>query len=458
MTNIRQSDAHQLALALFEDFAPLSKSIADAPSEIGFSRNNILVEIEDLSLATRRALDAAYFIVSQEEAVCKSYEVDLNFFQWLMAYSSSNRKHFRALMVEAQKAVIQVQDTDPDDDQDDRWGAVQMLGAVKIYKGKLVFEVHDSLQRAIKNPVSSHFLSLRLIFSSLHAKILHDRLLPVVTEGGTPWIPIQELRRWLSCTTKTYDEFKYIKRDVLEPAIKQINSLSSIEVSLDTRNLPGTKKIGEVRFRVKADQHGTASMAPMLVLKELYDILNDEIGLSTAQFSEIISNREAWTDARIRQALEYTRFSCRRGKVNRSVSGFFMRALKDGYNVGSADLALLEGSTNPNGVESSATAEAGAAKNTFKAHLARQEEAEARRVEDVTQRGMDLFQALDTQGQQQALQAFSQTSPAKVIATRTKTAVQSLGTLVADNLWMRRALGSFMLKGVEKPSVKRRAA
>ena len=458
MPNVQQSDAQQLALALFEDFATLSRSIADAPAEIGFSRNNIFVEIEDLSLTTRRALDAAYFIVSQEEAVCKTYEVDLNFFQWLMAYSSSNRKHFRALIVEAQKAVIQVQDTDPDDEQEDRWGAVQMLGAVKIFKGKLVFEVHESLQRAIKNPVSSHFLSLRLIFSSLHAKILHDRLLPVVAEGSTPWIPIQELRRWLSCTTKTYDEFKYIKRDVLEPAIKQINSLSSIAVSLDTRNLPGTKKIGEVRFRVKADQNGTASMAPMLVLKELYDILNDEIGLSTAQFSEIISNREARTDARIRQALEYTRFSIRRGKVNRSVSGFFMRALKDGYNVGSADLALLDGSDNRSGIEPSETIEAGAVKNTFDAHLARQEAAEARRVEDVTQRGMNLFLALDMEGQQQALQAFSETSPAKVISKRTKTAVQALATLVADNLWMRRALGTFMLEGCEIPPVKPRAA
>lgn len=458
MNIARQSDAHQLALALFEDFAPLSKSISEAPAEIGFSRNNILVEIEDLSLATRRALDAAYFIVSQEKAFCKTYEVDLNFFQWLMAYSSSNRKHFRSLIVEAQKAVIQVQDTDPDDEQDDRWGAVQMLGAVKIYKGKLVFEVHESLQRAIKNPVSSHFLSLRLIFSSLHAKILHDRLLSFVTEGNTPWIPIQELRRWLSCTTKTYDEFKYIKRDVLEPAIKQINSLSSISVSLDTRNLPGTKKIGEVRFRMKTEQHGTASMAPMMVLKELYDILNDEIGLSRAQFSEIISNREAWTDALIRQALEYTRFSLRRGKVNRSVSGFFMRALKDGYNVGSADLAILDGSANLGGVGFETAAEAGTVKNTLEEHLARQKASEARRVEDVTQRGMDLFLALDAQEQQQALQAFSLTSPAKVIATRTKTAVQALGTLVADNLWMRRALGSFMLERGEKASVKVRAA
>lgn len=453
MSNKPQSDAHQLALAFFEDFAPLSKSIADAPAEIGFSRNNILVEIEDLSLATRRALDAAYFIVSLEESVNKAYEVDLNFFQWLMAYSSNNRKHFRALMVEAQKAVIQVQETDSDNDQNDRWGAVQMLGAVKIYRGKLVFEVHESLQRAIKNPVSSHFLSLRLIFSSLHAKILHDRLLPCVAEGVTSWISVQELRRWLSCTSKTYDEFKYIRRDVLEPAIKQINTMSSITVSLDTRNLPGTKKIGEVRFRMKADQHATSSMAPMLVLKELYDILNKEIGLSTAQFSEIISNREAWTDARIRQALEYTRFSFRRGKVNRSVSGFFMRALKDGYNVGSADLALLEGSANLQEVKPK-TAEVGTVKKTYDQHMARQAAEETRRVEDVIQRGMDLFQALDAQGQQHALQAFSQTPPAKLIARRNKTTVQDLGALVADNEWMRRDFSFFMLKEGENSLAK----
>ena len=135
-----------------------------------------------------------------------------------------------------------------------------------------------------------------------------------------------------------------------------------------------------------------------------------------------------------------------------------MRALKDGYNVGSADLALLDGSNNPSGIEPSETIEAGAVKNTFDAHLARQEAAEARRVEDVTQCGMNLFLALDMEGQQQALQAFSETSPAKVISKRTKTAVKALATLVADNLWMRRALGTFMLEGCEIPPVKPRAA
>lgn len=442
-----------MALALFEDFAPISKSIADAPAEVGFIRNNILVEIEDLSLATRRALDAAYFIVSQEKAVCKTYEVELNFFQWLMAYSSRDLKHFKSLLLEAQKAVIQVQDSDPDDEQNDRWGAVQMLGAVKIYKGKLIFELHESLQRAIKNPVSSHFLSLRLIFSSLYAKVLHDRLLPYAAVGATAWMPVQELRRWLNCHAKTYDEFKYIKSRVLEPAMQQINTLSTLSVALDTRSQPGTKKIAEVRFRVQAEQTRPDVVAPMLVLKELYDILSDEIGLSTAHFSEVISHRNEWTDARIRQALEYTRYNFRRGKITRSVSGFFMRALRDGYNVGSADLALLNGTAHPDGFMSKAVIEAGTIKTTAEDHHVQQAAVEAQRVEELTQRGMALFEALDAQGQHQALEAFSQTLSGQTIAKQNKVAVQALGTLVEHNQWMRRAFGSFMAKQGVMPAV-----
>lgn len=445
--NTPPTGSRQLAQVMFEDFAPLCKSIADVPAEIGFTRNNLLVTIDDVSLSTRKALDAAYFIVSQESTTSKSFSVDINFFHWLMAYSSRNRNHFRAILLEAQRSIIQVDYCDPTDEKKEKWRAVQLLGAVDICQGKLTFEVHESLQRAIQSPKNSHFFSLRLSFSSLHAKILHDRLLPYVAQGHTPWIEIQELRRQLGCTTKTFDQFKYLKRDVLELAIHQINSQAPIEVSYETRSESGTKKIRDIRFRIKSRQMKADPMGPMIVLKELYETLSEEIGLSSAQFAEIISNRDKWTDLHIRKAVEYTRFSIRRGKVNRSVSGFFMRALKDGYNVGSADLALLSGPDDAVKVgKEPATYSEGVIKDTFQKHLAHQEKLESERVKDVTIRGMELYSALDEYGQQEMLEAFSQTPTAKSIAARTKTSLKTLATLIADNDWMRKSLGIFMLE------------
>jgi hypothetical protein len=50
-------------------FHSKSKSITSAPTSLGYRRNNALVQIVDLSLAGRRLLDVAYFIVATESEV-----------------------------------------------------------------------------------------------------------------------------------------------------------------------------------------------------------------------------------------------------------------------------------------------------------------------------------------------------------------------------------------------------
>lgn len=45
--------------------------------------------------------------------------------------------------------------------------------------------------------------------------------------------------------------FKYFKRDWLEPAVKQINEVSDLSLSYETRNEQGSRKIGRLRFRIQ---------------------------------------------------------------------------------------------------------------------------------------------------------------------------------------------------------------
>lgn len=59
------SEQHQMALALFEELAPKDLSICDAPDEVGYNRSDVFLDLTDLSLAGRRAIDVAYFIVAQ---------------------------------------------------------------------------------------------------------------------------------------------------------------------------------------------------------------------------------------------------------------------------------------------------------------------------------------------------------------------------------------------------------
>lgn len=332
----------QLALAFFEDFAPLEKSVSDAPSEVGFKRNNILIDINELSLAARKAFDVLAFLVFHDSSdYQKVIETDLSFFHWLMAYNSNNRAHFKTLLREVQKGAVLINEVDPHDESKDRWVSVPLLGTAGIADGKLYLEVPDKLQKAIKNPVNSHYLSLRIVFNSVHSKVLYDRVLPYIEDGLTSWYSTELLRTWLGCTGKTYDEFKYLSA-VLKKAMAEINAhkLANLDISIVTQNVPGSKKVGEVRFKLKVKKEEVANQNPMMLLKELYDILSQEIGLNRAQFTEISSKRAQWSDAHIRQAIDYTRFNITKGRVRLSVAGFFMKALHDGYNVGTADLAL----------------------------------------------------------------------------------------------------------------------
>jgi plasmid replication initiation protein len=336
----------QLALAFFEDFAQFEKSVVEAPSEIGFKRNNILIDINELSLAARKAFDVIAFMIFHDPSnYQKTIETDLAFFHWLMAYNSNNRTHFKGLLREVQKGAVLINEIDPHNELNDRWVSVPLLGTAGIANGKLYLEVPDKLQKAIKNPVNSHYLSLRIVFKSVHSKVLYDHVLPYLDDGLTPWFSTNVLRTWLGCTGKTYDEFKYLN-SALKKAIKEISEhkLANLSINIVTQNVPGSKKVGEVRFQLKVTKSKEETQSPMMLLKELYDILSLEIGLSRSQFSEITSNRDVWTDVYIRQAIDYTRFNIEKGRVRVSVSGFFMKALHDGYNVGTADLALFQAS------------------------------------------------------------------------------------------------------------------
>jgi len=144
----------QMALALFEDLFDLGMPISEATREIGYQRNNFFTQIVNMGLPARRFLDAAYFIVAQEQEARDQYDVELNYFKWLMRYDSRNLKHLRTIAEEAQDAKIQVTDTplDRDPNEDDLWVSVQLLGMVGFHRGRVRFDVHPRLVPHIRDP------------------------------------------------------------------------------------------------------------------------------------------------------------------------------------------------------------------------------------------------------------------------------------------------------------------
>jgi hypothetical protein len=339
--------SRQLALALFDDANAEDLSVDTVRSDIGFARKNVLIRIVDLGVAARRLIDAAYFIVAQEERDRDLYDVELDYFKWLMRYSSRNNTHLEQVITEAQRALIQAT-TAPDADGEKPFGSVQLIGRISYAGGRFQFRVPPDLIGIIRGPGKSHWLSLRItsLFTLSYARVMYDHLLPYADEGITEWFLLDDLRAWQGAMGAKAQEFKYFKRDWLAPAVEQINAVSDLTLSYETRNEPGSRKIGRLRFRIERKEMAERMLHTHEQAQAIYQTLKQEFGLSSAQLNQIAADRDTYTDERLEQAIERTRFSLKTGKVSKSPAGFFMKALKEGWIISDAERTMVEMQAN----------------------------------------------------------------------------------------------------------------
>lgn len=393
-TDENKLNAHygQMALALFDDLAINNLTIDNAPTEIGYHRADFFLDLDGMSLSGRRALDVAYFLVAQTETGLDNpyytrhtqgefttHVVDLEFFKWLMAYTSNNRNHLRSVLRQGQKAAVEVvvhrnsfinsqppgeeaqinwtpairnQQGDKTEkiklEKDQSWVSVPLMGTVGIDQSQIYFKVHAQLEPYIKSPLRSHFLDLRLLFSTLRGRILYDKIQPYIDDGITPWFEVIWLKQAMECTSKAYEEFKYFNARALSKAIEDVKSTAHIKLeTLIDLERNDARRVSRIRFKITKDPKADNSQGDQHLAQsqESYRVMVNEFGLNKEQIHRITKNRSEWTDERIGQAIEYTRFQIEQGKVKRSVAGYFIKALEEHYVLGSATKSLAQLST-----------------------------------------------------------------------------------------------------------------
>lgn len=417
--------SQQMSLALFEDMLSDGLAIHESPKDIGFQRNNVFIDIADLGITARRMIDAAYFVVAQEPTAPRIYDVELSYFRWLMRYDSYNYKHLRAVVTEAQKAVVQVTDTPHGSapSEKDPWVSVHLLGTVGIANGRIAFEVPHQLVRHIKDPVNSHWLSLRITaaFTLSYARAIYDHVLPYVIDGNTDWIPLDVVRNWPGKAGASAAVFKYFRRDYLDPAVRQINELSDIELAYETRTAsPSSRKIDRIRFRAARKKGAPPAMQHLQGAQEVYFTLKNEFGLTDKHFNEISEHRNTWTDDWIQQAIEFTRFKLKQGKITLSPAGFLMKALRDNLRISDAERLMVGMQEEKAAAQQVKQQERIEVKRAQEAHSVAQESAVRALLADEVKRGREAFDAADARTQKSLMNAYRASAVGKLNIRRLK--------------------------------------
>ena len=139
-------------------------------------------------------------------------------------------------------------------DKKERWGVASLLASAEIANGICTYSFAAHLRPKLYNPRIYTKLNLRLQnqFTSRYALILWEICFDYFDiargQGETPFIPLEKFKELMGIRIEDYPLFKELNRNVIKPAIKEVNALTNFFIEVDQKRIG--RRIGELKFKI----------------------------------------------------------------------------------------------------------------------------------------------------------------------------------------------------------------
>lgn len=137
------------------------------------------------------------------------------------------------------------------DDRKERWSVMPILSFAEIRGGICSYRYDEALAEKLFDPsiYATVNLGVQRRFSKSHALTLYENCLRFQKVGSTGWIDLPVLRKLLGATQEYYDDFRRLNSKVIQKALKEINEVSDIEVSVEYQKL--ARSVVAVKFLIR---------------------------------------------------------------------------------------------------------------------------------------------------------------------------------------------------------------
>lgn len=228
-------------------------------------------------------------------------------------------------------------------DGEAEWEATTGLASAKVSRGICTYEYSSMLVERLADPEVYSMIDLRMqqLFTSRFALNVYENCLRFSAVGSTGWWEIDFFRKLSGGTAELYQSFKYLRRDVIDVSVREINAVSDIEIE------PEYKKVGryvsDIRFKIRPNRRGqllTAEPSEQMRRSAIYLSLTS-MGMSDkAALAAIKAHDEQY----LADKIVLTTKLMKESKV-KDAAAFLAAAIRDDYSgaVGSeVDNSLIE--------------------------------------------------------------------------------------------------------------------
>ncbi|WP_186083532.1 replication initiation protein [Burkholderia gladioli] len=134
---------------------------------------------------------------------------------------------------------------------DEEWGVTTLLSSANIRNGMVSYEYSHELANRLANPEIYLLININVQkqFSGSYALALYENCLRFKRTGSTGWIEVDIWRRLLGAEASTYDEFKHFNAEVIKKAVKEVNTVSNIQITPEYERQ--SRRVTKIRFLVE---------------------------------------------------------------------------------------------------------------------------------------------------------------------------------------------------------------
>ena len=167
-------------------------------------------------------------------------------------FNSHNEEHLKETLKALVDCTVEWNILGKDKEED--WIVASLLASARIKNGICTYSFAAHLRYKLYNPRIYTKLNLRLQnrFTSRYALILWEVCFDYFdiarNQGETPFIPLKIFRELMGIGEDDYPIFKEFNRNVIKPAIKEINELTNFFVEVEQKRLG--RRIGELKFTI----------------------------------------------------------------------------------------------------------------------------------------------------------------------------------------------------------------
>ena len=302
--------------------SPLDKSVV--------KKNVSVIHINaKLSLIQRKLVNALLYNAYDHLLSQDTHSLNVALLSEMIGFDSRNLSHLKVALAGLAKTEIQWDILE--DNGSSTWEVVTLLSFARISGGICSYRYDKSIAEKLYHPDIYSKINLSVVrdMRSAHALVLYENCYRFIEIGHTAWWDLETFRKLMSIEdVQSYQEFKSLNRNVIKPAITEVNKLSNIQIELETRQKGRT--VTGLRFLLKPNPQ--LSLIGMDEEDEVnqskaYRVLVQEGISKTLARSWVLEHPEEY----ILSKVELAKVQAASGKIKSSKAGFLKSAIEQDY-------------------------------------------------------------------------------------------------------------------------------